>query len=366
MLYRVRDLFRVALISAGLALGQSGCDAQGREEREVIYQPVAAVTAVKSERFEVSRFFTGVVQPAQTADIAFEFGGTVQTVLVSEGDRVEEGDLLARLDTALLEIERRQLQAQLAEAGATLRLTEANLKRQDSLEADGYASRQRRDELEANRDATRARMQHLQAALDGNLVRQEKAHLLAPFAGVVGERFMEQGSAAAPGVPALTLLETGRLEAHVGVPRQLARDIRRGDVVDLRIDGETLRGEVLAVGAQLKARSHAVNVRVAIERDRFLAGTVVELALNDYIDTPGFVLPDAALTASLRGLWRVYVLQPVEGGLYRVEARDLQLRYSDSRQAFVEGGIRDGELIVASGTHRVVPGQLVRLEEDPA
>ncbi|NND68229.1 MAG: efflux RND transporter periplasmic adaptor subunit [Halioglobus sp.] len=366
MLHRTKHIIGASLMGAALALGLSGCEVQGSDEREVIYQPVEAIRVTLAERFEVTRLFTGVVQPAQTADIAFEFGGTVQAVLVNEGDRVEEGDLLARLDTALLEIERRQLLAQLAEAEATLRLTDANLKRQGSLEADGYASRQRRDELEANRDAIEARMQHLQAALDGNLVRQEKAHLLAPFAGVIGERFMEQGSAAAPGVPALTVLETGRLEARVGVPRQLAQDIHRGDEVDLAVAGEAMRGQVLAVGAELKARSHAVNIRIAIESDSILAGTVVELTLRDYIDTPGFVLPDSALTASLRGLWRVYVLAPVEGGLYKVEARDLQLRYSDSRRAYVEGGVRDGELVIASGTHRVVPGQLVRINQDPA
>lgn len=366
MLYRIKQSVGAALVALSLALSQAGCEVQGSEEREVIYQPVDAIAVSRSERFGVTRLFTGVVQPAQTAAIAFEFAGTVQAVLVNEGDRVEEGDLLARLDTSLLEIERRQLQAQLAEAQATLRLTEANLKRQGSLEVDGYSSAQRRDELEANRDATNARIQHLQAALDGNMVRQEKAHLLAPFAGVVGERFMEQGSAAAPGVAALTVLETGRLEAHVGVPRQLAQEIARGDTVDLSVAGESMSGVVLAVGAELKAQSHAVNIRIALDRDAILAGTVVELELRDYIDTPGYVLPDSALTASLRGLWRVYVLAPVEGGLYKVEARDLQLRYSDSRQAYVEGGIRDGELIVSSGTHRVVPGQLVRINEDPA
>ena len=160
MLYRVKHSAGAALLALSLALSQAGCEVRGDEERAVVYQPVDAVTVSRSERFGVTRLFTGVVQPAQTADIAFEFAGTVQAVLVNEGDRVEEGDLLARLDTSLLEIERRQLQAQLAEAQATLRLTQANLKRQGSLEVDGYSSAQRRDELEANRDATHARIHH--------------------------------------------------------------------------------------------------------------------------------------------------------------------------------------------------------------
>lgn len=343
------------------SLSQAGCSSRTEAERQVIYQPVASVAVSASESYSLKRRYTGVVEPAQVANVAFEFGGTVQTVLVNEGDVVNEGELLARLDTALLDIERRQLQAQLAEAQANLRLTLTNLKRQSSLETDGYASRQRRDELEAGRDAIQANINHLEAALDGNIVRQEKAHLYAPFSGVISERFLESGSAASPGLPAFRVLESGRLEAHVGVPRRLAKQVAIGDVVPLFVDGESTQGEVLAVGAELKARSHAVMIRVTLPDNTAFAGSVVELELDDAIEDVGFVIPESALTASLRGLWRVYVLKPAEAELYRVEARDLQLRYSGESQAYVTGGLSEGEAIVAEGVHKIVPGQLVRV-----
>ncbi|MFT4614869.1 MAG: RND family efflux transporter MFP subunit [Bacteroidia bacterium] len=348
-------------LASFLLISQSGCEVHGSEVHEIVYQPVAAVTVERLAEFAVKRSFTGVARPAQSADLAFEFSGTVSEVMVNEGDRVEADELVARLDTSLLEIERRQLQAQQAEAQANQRLILANLDRQGSLETDGYASRQRRDELESGRDANRARIAHLQAALDGNLVRQEKYHLRAPFSGVVGERFLQRGSTASPGVPAIRVLETDRMEARIGVPRQLAATVSKGDVVTLSINGRTVLGDVLAVGAELKAKSHAVTVRIGLRDHTVMTGSVIELILNDRIATSGFAVPEAALTASLRGLWRVYVLLPVESGLYQIEPRDLQLRYLNEREAFVEGGLRDGERIVASGAHRVVPGQLVKL-----
>lgn len=354
--------FIIALSLAGTLLtSQSGCEVHSSEASEMVYQPVEALTVEQVAEFTVQRSFTGVALPAQSADLAFEFSGTVQEVLVSEGDPVVADQLLARLDTSLLDIERRQLQAQLAEAQASQRLTLANLDRQGSLETDGYASRQRRDELESSRDASRARIAHLQAALDGNQIRHNKYHLRAPFGGVIGERFIERGSAASPGVPALRVLETNRMEAHIGVPRQLAATISKGDLVSLVVGGITLQADVLAVGAELKMKSHAVTIRIGMRGQSVLAGSVVELLMNDRIATPGYTIPESALTASLRGLWRVYALLPVEHGLYQIEARDLQLRYLDDRRAFVEGGLRDGERIVANGLHRVVPGQFVRL-----
>ncbi len=344
-----------------LVFSQPGCSSRSDAEGDVIYQPVSAYRVAQQPEFALGRSFTGVVQPTQSADIAFGVSGKLQAVLANEGDRVEKGDLLARLDTDLLVVERRQLQAQLLEAQANLRLTRANLERHASLEGDGYVSRQRRDELEASRDVIRASIQQLEARLDGNTVMQDKAHLLAPFAGVISERFMEEGSAAAPAAAVFRVLETGRLEAHVGVPRKLASTINEGDVVELVVAGETTCGEVLAVGAELKVRSHSVMIRITLPRDFSLAGSVVELQLQDRIVERGFLIPESALTASLRGLWRVYVLKPQTDDLYMVEARDLQLRYSGEVEAYVTRGLRDGETIVASGVHKIVPGQLVRV-----
>ena len=339
----------------------AGCQVNSEETGEIIYQPVAAVRVTAQPGYQLNRSFTGIIRPAQRADIAFEFSGTVENILVNEGDKIVAGGLIAKLDTALLEIERRQLQAQLLEAHANLRLTDANLSRQTSLESDGYSSRQRRDELEAERDSVDARIQQLQAMLDGNQVRLDRAHLYAPFSGVIGERFLEQGSAAAPGVPVVRVLETGRLEAHIGVPRQLAGELHTGDSVSLLVGGEKVEGKVLAVGAELKTRSHTVMTRIGLELEGTLAGSLVELQLADQIGNSGFTIPQSALSASMRGLWRVYVLRPEGEELFRVESRDLQLRYADDKEAFVEGGLRDGDLLVANGVHRVVPRQIVRI-----
>ena len=338
-----------------------GCEANGEETRAVIYQSVAAVQVHAQSEFVLTRNFTGVVVPARSVDIAFEFGGTVQFLLVDEGDKVAEGDLLAQLDTSLLAIERRQLQAQLSEAQANLRLAESSLARHKTLESDGFASQQRRDELEAGRDAVKARIEQLRATLDGNQIRQKKAHLYAPFTGVVSERYMEEGSSAGVARPVLRMLETGSMEAHVGVPRRLAGTLQVGDIVTMALDESLIEGRVLAIGAELKQRSYTAKVRIQLPPQEMLVGSLVELHLDDVISGTGFTVPQSALTASLRGLWRVYVLEPAGDDLHRVEARDVQLRYSGEYRAYVEGGLNDADLLVSEGVHKLVPGQLVRI-----
>lgn len=353
LFYRLSLLLLLAL--------QAACSDSDSSKRTVVYQPVSTVQLSEQPSFIIARRYTGIVAAVQSANLAFELPGTVQAVLVSEGDRVAKGALLARLDTALLDVERRQLEAGLVEARANLRLSAANLQRQSSLEVGGYASRQRRDELEASRDALQANIIRMQAQLDGNSIRHEKSKLYAPFAGVVGERFLHEGNAAGPGVTAFRVLEDERLEAHIGVPDKLAAQIAIGDIATLHVAQGQLDGEVLAVGSELKDRSHAVMIRVKLPASASLVGSVVQLELQDTIDVTGFKIPDSALTASMRGLWRVYVVTPAEQGLHRVEARDLQVRYSGEGFAFVTGGVRHGESIVADGLHKIVPGQLVKI-----
>ena len=357
---------RLKFLLLATALLTLGCQARSEESSAVIYQSVAVVKVVQQSEFLLDRSFTGVVLPARRADFAFEFGGTVEFMLVDEGDPVEEGDLLAQLDTSLLVIERRQLDAQLREAQANLRLTKSNLVRHQSLESDGFASQQRRDELEAGRDAIGAKISQLEAMLDGNDIRQKKAHIYAPFAGVVSERYLEQGSRAGVGEPVLRLLDTTLMEAHVGVPRQLARSLSPGQMVKVEVDGELVQGSVLALGAELKAQSHTVTVRIELPPMEVLSGSLVRLQFEDKIEGIGFTLPQSALTANLRGLWRVYVLKPAGEDLYRVEARDVQLRFLDEHRGYVEGGLSDGDLVVSQGIQKLVRGQLVRISSGAA
>ena len=185
--------------------------------------------------------------------------------------------------------------------------------------------------------------------------------MYAPFSGVVGDRYLEEGGSASAGRPVLRALETERMEAHVGVPLSLAGSMEVGQLVSVRVGDALIEAEVLAVGAELKARSHTATVRIQLPEQQFMSGSLVKLELVDNISATGFTLPQSALTASLRGLWRVYVLAPASDGLHKVEARDLQLRYSGESVSFVEGGLSDGELVVTQGVHKIVPGQLVRL-----
>ena len=73
----------------------------------------------------------------------------------------------------------------------------------------------------------------------------------------------------------------------------------------------------------------------------------------------GAWLPVNALSNGLRGLWRVFVLSNEKNAT--LEARIVEVVYTDGNNAFVRGALKDGEIYVNEGTHKLAPGQMVSI-----
>lgn len=347
---------------AATALLLAGCLARSEPPPAPEYHHlVESLTLDASDGYRVWRAFSGVVGARQSADLGFELAGTLTRVAVEEGDRVRQGQALASLDTALLESQRDELQAQVREAEAQLQLVRQNLRRIRDLNRKGYASAQQQDELETQRAALQATLARLAAALQANATRLGKARLTAPFDGTVSRRYLDTGAVAAAGAPVLRVLQSGPLEARIGVPPRLLADLSPGATVTLKAAGRDLEGRVLAVNPDLDPATRTVPVRVALGAGQLVDGDLVELYLPESVAQAGFWVPLDAVTAGPRGLWRVYVLDPApRPDRFRLEPRDVRIEHTDGRRAFVAGALADGEAIAATGLHRLAPGQLVR------
>ena len=91
-------------------------------------------------------------------------------------------------------------------------------------------------------------------------------------------------------------------------------------------------------------------------------GQTVRLGVMESQSQAGFWVPATALVPRERGLWSVYGVGPASGGAFEVVRRDVEVLHDSGDRLFVRGTIRPGDRIVASGAHRIVPGQLVTIE----
>jgi RND family efflux transporter MFP subunit len=214
-------------------------------------------------------------------------------------------------------------------------------------------------------DAARAMVEQLDAAIRLNDHELDDCSLKAPFAGVVSDRFVDEGAVVEPGAPIVRVIESDRLEAWVGVPVDLAAGLQVGQEKQIVVDGShhTVRIAALLPEVDLATRTRRVVLSVSGASARTLVpGQVVRLETEVETAADGFWLPTAALTRGERGLWSCFAVEPHPEGTteHRVEPRTVEVLHAIKDRAFVRGTLSAGDLVIASGTHRVVAGQAVQ------
>lgn len=404
-----------SLIGAGWAIRNP--PAKSGTETGQTALPVATMRVQAESAYTSVRSFTGVLKAARTSQLSFERPGLVVAVLVDQGERVEAGETLAQLDRRHLEARGDQLLAQRSEAQARLdelvagprreqigaakaevqnleaqvELLRRNAERRQvlldssstsledyessklnhqSMQAQLEAARQLHNELASGTrqeqiEAARAAVKQLDAAISLNNHDLDDCTLEAPFAGTVSERFVDEGTVVEPGAPILRIVESDRLEAWIGVPVDVAARLELGQEQLLVVDGAELCAKVAAILPEVDLPTRTRRVVLALDRstaDALVPGQVVRLETEVETAADGFWLPTAALTRGERGLWSCFAVapHPEREAESRVEPRTLEVLYASGDRAFVRGTLSDGDLVIASGTHRVVASQTVR------
>ena len=406
---RILAIVPVVAVAGWLLLAAAPRNSTDRSVPEARPLPVETMRLVESDAYETPRSYTGTIVAQRRAELSFIRTGRLSELAADEGDVVTAGDDLARLDQRHLRQQRRQLEAQLA--GARARLAEleqgprketiaaaraelrnqqaqfdsvqANYTRREKLLDDQIISREEFDEFSFGARAAEARLDRAQRALDellaGTRVEQLVAQqavvdeleaaltdveydfddtiLRAPFDGTILSRLVDEGTVIAPGTPVYRLVETGSLEAWVGLPPAIALGLTDGDLQRITIDGEKYDATLVSRLPELDPTTRTQTVVLRFSEPvsgGLLAEQVVRLELPQRSRAKGFWLPLEALVAGPRGLWNAYA---VMDGI--VETRQVEVLHTDASRAFVRGTLAADEEIIASGTHRVVEGQRV-------
>lgn len=366
---------------AGLLASHPGADAPDAD-RAVAQDTGLGVRVLRVEEapgFSRRRVYTGRVEPFRQSDLGFERAGLLAEVLVREGDRVEAGQVLARLDPALIEAGRAELVAALRGAEADLALAEATRERYQATVGQGAVTRQALDEAREGARSAAAALDLARARIASVDLDLEKSELRAPFPGVITGRGADEGRVLAAGEPVIRLQEARAPEIRVAVAGPLADTLTPGVEHQLTWRGQSFPARLRAV---LPLRAGVTRTLDALfepldpgtaPQGALRPGEQLELELDQWVDESGIWLPLEALTEGARGLWSAYAVEPVEtvadprddgarpsvGGYLGV--RPLEILYQKGDRVFVRGTLAAGELLVATGLHRVVPGQLVRV-----
>lgn len=236
----------------------------------------------------------GTAEPLQQATLSTRLMASVLEVGVREGDRIQAGQVLVRLDTRDLDAKAAQVQAGLAEAEAMEREAEAMAGRIRALYRDSAATRVQLDQVETGLARAQAAVRTARAAAAEVAAHRSYAEITAPFAGMVVRRFVDPGAMAAPGAPMVLVEDASRLRVRVTAAPEHVRGLRRGQVVELLVEGRPVTGEVEGVVRAMTGNMAQVNVLVT-NRDGALASGSAATVLLPQGERPAMVVPAAAI-----------------------------------------------------------------------
>jgi len=211
-------LFTVKIVGACLVLiGIVACGGAEMPADPVITRPVKTFT-VEGGSADAVRTFPGRVDATQRADLAFRVPGQVQEILVREGDLVEQGQVLARLDPTDYELV-------LEDRQATYDNARSNFERGQGLITDGNISRMDYDRMEAN-------FRTASAALSKARKDLEYTVLVSPFRGRIAQRRVENFEEVLAKQTIIWLQNIDQLDVIIDVPESIVRMARRSVMDD--------------------------------------------------------------------------------------------------------------------------------------
>jgi membrane fusion protein (multidrug efflux system) len=290
---------------------------------------------------------TGQVEALQSIELKPDVEGRLVEILVREGSPVGRGTPLFKIDDA-------ELKAQVAQVTAERDLARQSLNRTRDLLEQKASSQAELERAEATMRSNEAQLELLKVRLDRTLVR-------APFAGVMGRRFVSLGDYVTTDSRLAALQTVTPQRATFQVPERYADQLKLGQQVSFRVaalPGREFTGRVDFIDpiVQLPGRTILVKARVPNPRRELQSGMFIEARLATAVRPDAVVIPEDAVLP-IQGSNFVWVV--TKGKATR---RQVELGVRTPGFVEVKNGVENLEQVVVGGQERLAEGAPVQVK----
>lgn len=310
------------------------------------------VRVMKMDYTEIARKlnYTAHLQAYREVYLASASPGRIDKIHVEIGNKVKAGQLLVEMD-----------KTQLQQAEVQFRNIETDYRRLDTLRKVGSISQQQFDQIQAQYLLTKSNVEFL----------QENTRLLAPFSGIVADKYYENGEmfSGAPNTTAgkaaiLKLVHTSTLNAKVNVAERYYSMVSEGSDVEITLDvfpGEVFTGSVLRVYPTIDPTSRTFTIELSVpnQHERLRPGMFARASL-EVDQVQAFVAPALAIL-KLQGSNERYVFIEENGIAHRVVV-ELGDRF-DEMVEIISNEIEPGSNLIIAGHARLLDGVAVSIKQ---
>jgi membrane fusion protein, multidrug efflux system len=353
-----------SIVSVVIILSAAGCSRppSADEDKGV----VAEVTVTHVEQADISDVLTlsGTVLAPPNRDIHVSslVAGRIAELTVAEGDRVENGQVLARIDARPYQDQLIQAQAASAQARASLENAVLSYQRNQDLLQRGIAARKDAEDARTQQSVAEAALKQAEATLALAQRQVTRTDVKSPLSGFVVKRFVNAGEQV-DGTAAQPIVEVADLdtvELVVNVPALYLGKLRTGEPLSVKADtfpDKTLAGRVVAIPAAVDPSSGAAALRIALANPGDLLRLGMFLKAQVALDTHR-----QALTIPVQALYHDEQNRPVVYHLdgQTASATPVKIGVITPEKVEILDGVKAGDAIVLTGGYGL--GDKVRVD----
>ena len=306
---------------------------------------------------------TGTLVPGQQSEVSAQASGRVIAVLKRPGDAVREGDVLAQIDRATLELQLSQQQATAEATRAQLVSSQQQLDRTEELARQGLASPSTLEQARSATAALSANLAALETAVESAELALNNATVKSPLTGTISSRSVEPGQTISAGTPLFTIVNLDEMEFQAAASVNNSAMVENGQAVDINVtglEGQTFEGVVTRVNPVAVSGTRTVPIYIELQNAEgslrggmFATGNITVLEKTD-----AHALPAAALREDAEGQ---FVLKLTDGTLAR-QGVEVVAEWERGRLVEVTG-LADGDMVVAAPLDDLEDGEAYSLVE---
>lgn len=364
----MKRMLLITILAAPLLLG--GCSEKtGQDEAEIQRRTITGVETVAAafKTFPESIEAAGTVKAATIGAVSSKVMGTVTSVMVKEGQRVKKGQVLLTIDdsdiaqkVAGAEAAHKEASFGLESARRQAELTEATYQRYANLFKANAISRQEFENITLQRDSARLNLSGMEASVRRARAGAEEARVykgyarvVAPFAGVVSEKKIDEGSMTGPGTPLIIIEDDSAFVLEASLDGRLAGLIRPGMDLRASVDNKEYKARVTEVIPSIDAATRTFLIKASIKGEGLRTGLYAKVTMPG-VQRQALTVPAASIVSKgqLTGVYTVDKKGVVTYTLVRTAG-------AYDGEVEVISGLTEGDQVISKGVEAAFDGGLL-------
>ncbi|PIF06605.1 MAG: efflux transporter periplasmic adaptor subunit [Draconibacterium sp.] len=318
---------------------------KGSEEAKVVNVKVTNLQPITFEHFvEVN----GEVEAENNVDVSPEASGIIKEIYVTEGQWVNSGALMAKLNTDVLQRSIEEIEIQLS-------LATTNYKRLKTLWEQNIGSEMQLLQAKNNKESLEKKIESLQSQI-------AMAKIKSPISGIVDDVYQEKGNIASPQVPFAKVVNLKQLKIYGNVSESYLTKVHTGDkvIVSFPAIDRKMEATIRQIGNTIDPNNRTFRIRLNINNpDRLIKPNLIAvIRIRDYKAENAIVVPSLLIKQNFKGNY-TYIIDK-ENGKSVAKRVYVTTGVTDNNMTEITKGLQPGDKIISEGFNQIADGSIVQ------